>query len=154
MEEQSTAEGENLQLAGNAESVLDYGSPCKRGQQGPAICTLCDQEPETIGHLLLNCSFSKTLWFRLCREAKHPNISPGSQTPVITWWNNTLASRKGKQKKITATLMIAGMRRIWLERNARVFEGNETPMDVLVRKTCEELAVWAEARKTAEQREE
>ena len=50
--------------------------------------------------------------------------------------------------------MIAGLRRIWLERNARVFEGKETNLNILVRHVSENLAIWAEAWKKADQREE
>ena len=32
----------------------------KRGLQGPVVCTLCDQEPETLDHLMTGCSFSKS----------------------------------------------------------------------------------------------
>jgi hypothetical protein len=33
----------------------------KRGLNHPPRCPLCDQEPETINHLLVSCTFSSTL---------------------------------------------------------------------------------------------
>jgi hypothetical protein len=35
----------------------------KRGLSHPAQCPLCDQEPETIDHLLVGCVFARTFWY-------------------------------------------------------------------------------------------
>ena len=103
---------------------------------------------------MTSCSFAKTFWFRLCQKLQHQDLTPTGQITVKDWWITTLARRRGKRQKITATMMIAGLRRIWLERNARVFEGTETNLNTLVRRVCDELALWEAARKNADRGEE
>ena len=49
-----------------------------------------------------------------------------------TIYRKTLSRYRKKQQKDTATLIIAGMRALWLERNARVFEGKEKSMNMLI----------------------
>jgi hypothetical protein len=40
----------------------------KRGLNHPPRCSLCDQEPETINHLLVSCSFSRIYWYITLRK--------------------------------------------------------------------------------------
>jgi hypothetical protein len=34
----------------------------RRGLQHPSVCPLCDQEQETMQHLLISCIFSRDVW--------------------------------------------------------------------------------------------
>ena len=50
--------------------------------------------------------------------------------------------------------MIAVMRKIWLERNARVFGRVESSLNLVVTRMSEDLDLWERARSRAEQHEE
>ena len=50
--------------------------------------------------------------------------------------------------------MIADMQKIWLECNARIFEGKSSTLDFVVNTVCEELVLWERAMKRADIREE
>jgi hypothetical protein len=38
----------------------------KRGLPHPSVCPLCDQEEETIQHLLISCIFARQFWYPCC----------------------------------------------------------------------------------------
>lgn len=59
------------------------------------------------------------------------------------------------RKREVAAIMIVGFRKLWLERNARVFEGKEATAHMVVSGAVEELKQWCLARqKVAGIREE
>jgi hypothetical protein len=37
----------------------------RRGLQHPVVCVLCDQEQETMQHLLCTCSFARQFWYAI-----------------------------------------------------------------------------------------
>jgi hypothetical protein len=52
-------------------------------------CALCDQESETITHLLVGCSFNKELW------GLESRMTVGNEQCVAQWWS---AARRGLAK--------------------------------------------------------
>jgi hypothetical protein len=48
----------------------------KRGLDHPERCPLCDQERETIDHLLVNYVFSRECWFLLLRQFGLQGLAP------------------------------------------------------------------------------
>jgi hypothetical protein len=47
--------------------ILTWDNLQRKGWFGPSICLLCLNKPETIKHLLVNCSFTKQVWSRIKR---------------------------------------------------------------------------------------
>jgi len=79
-------------------------------------CALCNQEPETISHLLVGCSFSREVWYRILLRGRWHSISPIHPGAIFSdWW---LAARKrfGKvDRKSFDTLVLLAFWIIWKE---------------------------------------
>jgi hypothetical protein len=58
-------------------------------------CALCDQEVETVDHLLVGCSFSQKIWFKMLMHYGWSQATPAMEDRFIDWW---LHSRKGVPK--------------------------------------------------------
>jgi hypothetical protein len=70
-------------------------------------CPLCDQEPETIDHLLIRCVFARKFWFRLLGQVNLHNFAqqPGEQN-TIKWRRKVADQVKGLAAKGLNTLII------------------------------------------------
>jgi hypothetical protein len=61
----------------------------KRGLDHPVQCPLCDQEDETVHHLLISCVFSREVWFRIFSLVNLRQFSPTRADLVFQdWWAN------------------------------------------------------------------
>lgn len=50
-------------------------------------CTLCNQQPETIDHLLINCPFSREVWFQGFQKLGWHLHAPGIDAGFLAdWW--------------------------------------------------------------------
>lgn len=68
----------------------------RHGLQDSGVCIFCDQEPETIDHLLLNCVFSREVWKAGLRLLHLDAIVNVYEAAFVDWW---LLSRKLMPKK-------------------------------------------------------
>jgi hypothetical protein len=72
----------------------------RRGLPHPIHCPLCDQQYETINHLLVGCSFARQLWFELFRPFGMQNLHPGPGDIVFhQWWSFSSGRLNGLSKK-------------------------------------------------------
>jgi hypothetical protein len=60
-----------------------------RGLQHHARCLLCDQEPETMRHLLIECSFTKQIWHEALAWLRIPCRPPEDADASIFAWLDT-----------------------------------------------------------------
>ena len=106
-------------------------------------CALCSQEPETISHLLVGCSFSRQVWYRVLLRGRWHSVSPQHPSTIFTdWW---LAGRKrfGKaERKCFDTLVILIFWTIWKERNRRTFDHVSRSVNDVVNLVFEEAVSW------------
>jgi hypothetical protein len=58
-------------------------------------CAICDQEAETLEHLLLHCAYSREVWFRTFRRHGWFVLLPAPLQAIIDWW---LSVRKRLRK--------------------------------------------------------
>jgi len=59
----------------------------RHGLQDDDSCVHCEQSQETIDHLLINCPFSRELWFNLLRKLGWESVSPSAhELGLVTWW--------------------------------------------------------------------
>jgi hypothetical protein len=58
----------------------------RRNPLRPDQCPLCDQEDETIHHLLTTCVFAHQFWFNLLQRFGLPGISPEQSKTSFDGW--------------------------------------------------------------------
>jgi hypothetical protein len=59
----------------------------KRGLPHPIRCPLCDQQQETIDHLLVNCVFAREFWFHVLNKVNLQSLSPQLHNRgFMAWW--------------------------------------------------------------------
>jgi hypothetical protein len=96
----------------------------KRGLNHPECCPLCDQEAETINHLLVRCVFARQFWFHLLKMLGLEELCPTLEVfSFDSWWafgNSRVANRV---RKGFNSLVILGAWTIWKHRNKCVFDG-------------------------------
>lgn len=73
----------------------------RHGLQDQDTCVLCIQESEMIDHLLVNCSFTREIWFRSLRWLGWETVAPTNETQWLAeWW---VAARKRIPKEVRKT---------------------------------------------------
>jgi hypothetical protein len=91
-------------------------------------CPLCDQEPETINHLLVSCSFSRIYWYITLRKFGLHILAPlQDDTNFLQWWKRISVIVSDMTKKGVNSLLILGAWMIWKFRNKVVFDGIPPP---------------------------
>jgi hypothetical protein len=58
-----------------------------RGMDHPERCLLCDQEQESIDHLLVGCVFARCFWFRFLEKVDLRFLAPQlGDDDWLGWW--------------------------------------------------------------------
>ena len=117
--------------------------PKKRGLNHPDKCPLCDQDEETINHLLVACVFARTFWYRLLRKLGLHSLAPipGSHS-FLDWWEDTSGAVWGLMRKAVNSLIMLGAWLIWKHRNRCVFDFLQPNLDLLLILDEEEVRKW------------
>ena len=96
------------------------------------MCSLCNQEQETAGHLILHCSFAKLVWQKIGTWTQQLVRAPDDSLEIIDWWEKELAYLPAKKRRLKAALLMYCAWNIWKERNRRVFDQvQKTPAEVM-----------------------
>jgi hypothetical protein len=104
----------------NADNLRKWGWPCN------PICCLCNLTQETVAHLCKDCPFSAKAWGRILSWANLSFLRGISSPGSLYDWCKRLRSRCCKEsKKIFDGLLICFWWNIWLERNKRIFQGQQ-----------------------------
>ena len=86
----------------------------RRGLPHPAQCPLCDQEEETINHLLVSCVFARQFWFYLLQHFGIQQFCPQpSDLSFDVWWENSSNATVGLTRKGFNSLVILGAWTLW-----------------------------------------
>ena len=78
----------------------------RRGLPHPAACPLCDQEPETLQHLLLGCVVARQIWSRVVARWGKPGWVPAVDTPIMQWWTEKRTSKHEQRDMWTAITLV------------------------------------------------
>lgn len=93
----------------------------RHGLQPSNDCIMCDQEPETMDHILIGCSFSREVWHIWFARIWLQVPSADDGEAALEWW---LRSRKTVQKSLRrgfdSLIFLVGWM-LWKERNSRTF---------------------------------
>ena len=87
-------------------------------------CSLCEENEETIDHLLIHCSRAKMLWDLLLVITDFNWVFPRTVRQLFLAWQSASVGKKRKRVWMAAPLCI--FLTLWMERNRVVFE-NEAP---------------------------
>lgn len=73
------------------------------------------------------------------------SLLPSANDSVREWWCSLRSRCRSDQKEIHA-MAILGMRKIWLERNARTFDRASSTLQQVLNQASTDLALWKTAR--------
>jgi hypothetical protein len=59
----------------------------RRGLDHPGKCVLCDQQQETIQHILISCVFSRNIWWQILSRVGLQLVSPGLEVSMFQDWS-------------------------------------------------------------------
>jgi hypothetical protein len=87
-------------------------------------CLLCDQEKESIDHLLVRCVFARQFWYYLLRRVGLVALAPYPTEPsFMEWWWQMSNSISNATVKGFNSLVILGAWTLWRHRNYCLFDG-------------------------------
>lgn len=115
----------------------------KRGLPHPDKCPLCDQEDETIQHLLTSCVVARQFWFKLFSLLNLADCIPHhNELSFADWWRKTMTQVTKEHRKGVNSLIILGAWIIWKHRNACVFEGASPSINLIWSELKNEHSLW------------
>jgi hypothetical protein len=119
----------------------------RRGLPATAICTLCNVAGETMDHLSLQCPFAAAVWTAVCHHLQLGVTPPSPLSTLALWWPDTVRALSRRDSRTANSLIMLTLRSLWLERNARVFDGTPSPAAAVVRNLLEEWTLWVSSRR-------
>jgi hypothetical protein len=75
-----------------------------------------------------------------------PAIIPAAGMEINGWWSRAAKSFAATERKKANSLIMLALRALWLERNARIFEGRTKPMATVLNAILEEWRSWLACR--------
>ena len=86
--------------------VLTLDQLKRRGRAFANICFLCEEDEETIDHLLIHCKRAKTLWNLLLSVVGTSWVFPRSVLHTLLAWQGAAVGKKRKKIWMTAPLCL------------------------------------------------
>jgi len=118
----------------------------KRGLPHLDHCSLCDQEDETVQHILTTCVFTRQFWFAVLQPLNLVALVPSRRTVSLAdWWLKAWRKVPKQHKKGFNSLVMLEAWIIWKHRNACVFDGSAPCLQVALWAYKEELQLWIAA---------
>jgi hypothetical protein len=95
----------------------------RHGLQTSNTCIICDQEVETIDHILLGCYLCREVWEPWLAKLGVQGVVILCEEPTMEWWiqSRKLVPKPARRGFDSLFFLIGWM--IWKERNARTFGG-------------------------------
>lgn len=87
------------------------------------VCILCDQEQESIHHLLVGCVLSRIVWHDIFHSCRLTIAPPDGSSSLFDWWTRAVQSSPPSHRKAIGMLSALISWAIWRHRNACVFDG-------------------------------
>ncbi|WVZ52762.1 hypothetical protein U9M48_003790, partial [Paspalum notatum var. saurae] len=103
-----------------------------RGLPHPSQGVLCDQEEETVQHILTSCVFARQFWHHLLAPLGMSSIAPSlDEISFADWWKKAIGRVEKPRKKGFNSLLILGAWTLWNHRNNCVLKGDPPPFQQL-----------------------
>jgi len=114
-----------------------------RGLDHQDKCLLCDQQEETVQHILISCVFTRDIWWQILNKVGLQFLSPGLEEKVFQeWWGKAEYQVPSMHKKGFNSLVILVAWWIWKHRNACVFDGLSPNTSTLLQHIQEDAKLW------------
>jgi hypothetical protein len=112
----------------------------RHGLDAREQCHLCDQEIETIDHLVANCSYTREVWFFVLQALgiQLPQAAP----TTLTWWRRLRSSSTPERRPGLDSLFTLISWQVWKERNARCFRGSSAAIREILPTIKAEAERW------------
>ena len=111
-----------------------------RGLPHPAACPMCDQEPETLQHLLLGCVVAREVWTRVVTFWNKPGWVPDMDSEILAWWTERRAGSQDRRDLWTAITLVFWCQ--WRHRNDVVFNAARPSAQTVLQMVRKEFAAW------------
>ena len=115
----------------------------RRGLQHPDKCLLCDQEEETIQHILTSCVFARQVWTTVLGRVGLQHLAPTLEFDTFKDWWRWAAQRAPKAaRKGMNSLLILTAWFIWKMRNRCMFDGCQPAARPVLQEIHEQANLW------------
>jgi hypothetical protein len=115
----------------------------RHGMTHPDKCPLCDQEEETIDHLLISCAFSRQFWFSFLGRVNLQGVSPQpGEVSFFGWWARSNAIIRGAARKGLSSVIFLGAWVLWKHRNRCVFDAAPPSLTTVLAQAGEKKLMW------------
>ena len=115
----------------------------KKNLLHPECCPLCDQEEETIDHLLVSCVFTRQFWLCVLQSVGLQALTPQLEVSFDDWWDAASNRVESQAKKGLNSIIILGAWSIWIHRNRCVFDGIPPNLNGVLSVLIEEMRLWS-----------
>ncbi|XP_073367720.1 uncharacterized protein [Aegilops tauschii subsp. strangulata] len=115
----------------------------RRGLPHQDTCPFCDQNDETINHLMTQCVFVKEVWTKVGQAVGMTGMTPSSDEDLVTWCTRPIF--EGRHAKTMRAIHLLVMWELWKHRNAIVFEGMRPGVQHTLRRIASECGTWRQA---------
>jgi hypothetical protein len=108
-------------------------------------CVLCDQAPETIQHILVDCPFSQLIWFEILTWMRSTYSPPVQGTKIEDWWLQAKQATPKQPRKGLATMTLLTAWMIWKQCNECTFDNARPNHTSTMSRIKVEAILWARA---------
>lgn len=116
----------------------------RRGLDPPDQCLLCDQEEETMQHILVACVFSRAVWHQVLTLVGLPHCSPDPSDQIFQEWWQAAEHKVPKQQRAGHNSLVALVAWcLWKLRNNCVFEGAPPSLPLIIQDIKEDAKLWS-----------
>lgn len=115
----------------------------RRGLDHQESCPLCDQQEETVQHILVSCVFARDIWFQVLSKVGLQFLSPGTADVVFQeCWREAESKVPKIQKKGFNSIVILVAWWLWKHRNACVSDGASPNINIVLQHIHEDAHLW------------
>jgi hypothetical protein len=86
------------------------------------------------------------VWLRVFHQQGCLQLLPSAAASLAGWWPEAEAMTTPKRRRATNSIILLTLRSLWLERNARVFDGVASTATSLANRIIDEWRSWMSSR--------
>jgi hypothetical protein len=115
----------------------------RRGLPHSDVCTLRDQDEESILHILISCVFTRQIWHIIVQYLGLATLAPSvTSSRFNAWWKVAISNVQKELWQGLNSLIILEAWEVWKHRNTCVFEGAQPNTQVLLQAVIDECFLW------------